>query len=100
MAKVEMIGIRVPTDLLDKINALKDAEGVDRTAIILRALRYWVSIEGKVTTDNEYLNRITSIDQNVTEVALGVKNMQELKDLVMEQQKTINTLLRLIPKEE
>lgn len=95
-----MIGIRVPTGLLEKINALIDAEGVDRTTIILRALRYCVAVEGKVTTDNEYLNRINTIDQNVIDIASGVKDVQELKDLLMGQQRTINTLLHLIPKEE
>ncbi len=93
-----MIGVRIPSDLLSKLDALKDEEGIDRTALILRALRYWVLIEGKVTADAEYLHRLAQIDASIAHISSGMEDVKQLKNMVSEQQQVINALVKLIPR--
>lgn len=117
--KLELISVRVPADLLQKLDVLKQEEMLDRSTLIVRALKYWVSVEGKITSDQEYLTRLKNIDQNIDEVNTQIQKftqdigeniaksteeylheIKELRGLLSEQQKTINTLLRMIPKND
>ncbi|MCZ9312428.1 MAG: ribbon-helix-helix protein, CopG family [Methanocorpusculum sp.] len=118
-AKVELVSVRLPVDLLRQLDELKEKEGRDRTAVIVQAVKYWVSVDGKITTDHEYLARLGNLDQNIdcinqslTEIRTGFNDrlteikrenateLRELRSLLAEQQKTINILLRMIPKDE
>lgn len=117
--KIELVSVRLPVDLLKQLDELKVIEGRDRTAVIVQAVKYWVSIQGKITTDHEYLNRLGTLDENVDSINHHLSELntsiderlreirdensieiKELRGLLAEQQKTINTLLRMIPKEE
>ena len=106
--KLEQISIRLPLDLIDDLNKLKEKEQIDRSAIIVKALRYWVSVQGHVSEDNEYLNQIREIKTRQEEMKTQLDKMlmqyeneaRENRALLAEQQKTINTLLRMIPKED
>ena len=40
--RLEQISIRLPIDLIDELNKLKEKEQIDRSAIIVKALRYWI----------------------------------------------------------
>lgn len=106
--KLEQISIRLPLDLIDDLNKLKEKEQIDRSAIIVKALRYWVSVQGHVSEDNEFLNQIKEIKTRQEEMKTQLDKMlmqyeneaTENRALLAEQQKTINTLLRMIPKED
>lgn len=104
MNKLEMVSLRIPSELLKDLDAHREQECADRTTIILRALRYWLKIDGKVTTDNEILTRLSEIEQNSKEIKNGFLEYQEdvkdLKRIIAQQQATIDTLLRMIPKDK
>lgn len=106
--KMEQISIRLPVDIIEGLNNLKEKEQTDRSSIIVKALRYWISVDGKISTDNEYVEKIKNMDSVISELQ---KSMQEIvsnyereasvnRELLAEQQKTINTLVRLMHKEE
>ena len=107
-AKMEQISLRLPVDLIDDLNKLKEKEQIDRSAIIVKAVRYWISVGGNVSTDNEFLNQIREMKSEINEVKNLMsetlshyeKEAAEMRTLLAEQQKTINTLLRMMPKEE
>lgn len=98
MKKPDMISIRIPSDLLTKIDMMKDKEGIDRTALIIRALRYWVAIEGNVTIDNEFLNRLDKLEKYMGTIANKINSETDLRDQVSEQEKVIGALVKMIPK--
>jgi len=106
--RLEQISLRLPVDLIDDLNKLKEKEQIDRSAIIVRAIRYWLSVGGNVSTDNEFLNQIREMKSELNEVKNLMrdslshyeKEAAEMRSLLAEQQKTINTLLRMMPKEE
>ena len=102
MRKSEMIGLRIPIELLDKVDQLKEIEETDRTTIILNALRYWVKIEGKVTTDNEYLTRLKNLDENNSALLKIAERhdaeLAEMRKIIAQQSTTIDTLLEKIPR--
>lgn len=64
--KPEQISMRMPKDLITKVDALKEKEEVDRSAIINKAVRYWTEIEGNITTDHQILSRLDSIEITTT----------------------------------
>ena len=105
---MEQISIRLPVDLIDELSKLKEKEQIDRSAIIVKAIRYWISVGGNVSTDNEFLNQIREMKGEINELknlmSETVSNSEteaaEMRTLLAEQQKTINTLLRMMPKEE
>ena len=103
MNKLEMVSLRIPSDLLKDLDAHREHECADRTTIILRALRYWLKIDGKVTTDNEILTRLSEIEQSSKEMKNSFLEYQgDIKDLIgiiAQQQATIDTLLRMLPKD-
>ena len=105
--RLEQISLRLPVDLIDDLNKLKEIEQIDRSAIIVKAVRYWISVGGNVSTDNEFLNQIREMKSEINEVKNLMsetlshyeKEAAEMRTLLAEQQKTINTLLRMMPKE-
>ena len=105
--RLEQISLRLPVDLIDDLNKLKEIEQIDRSAIIVKAVRYWISVGGNVSTDNEFLNQIREMKSEINEVKNLMsetlshyeKEATEMRTLLAEQQKTINTLLRMMPKE-
>ena len=105
--KMEQISLRLPVDLIDDLNKLKEKEQIDRSTIIVKAVRYWISVGGNVSTDNEFLNQIREMKGEINElknlmsetVSHYEKEATEMRTLLAEQQKTINTLLRMMPKE-
>ena len=106
--KPEQISLRLPTELLTAIDKLKEKEELDRTVLILRALKYWVSIEGRITTDHEYLTQLQEMKNEIKELQKTLNTTIEhyeeeitaQRSLLSEQQNTINTLLRMLPKNE
>ena len=100
--------IQISKKLFIILNKLKEKEQIDRSAIIVKALRYWISVGGNVSTDNEFLNQIREMKSEISEVKNLMsetlshyeKETTEMRMLLAEQQKTINTLLRMMPKEE
>lgn len=105
--KTEQISIRLPVDLLEDLEILKQRDGIDRSVLIIKALRYWVSVEGNISTDNEFVNQIHELKEaveifqkNISAVSASYeKETAENRQLLIEQQTTINTLLRMIAKE-
>lgn len=98
MVKSEMVGLRIPTDLLEKIDAQRERESIDRSAFIIRALRYWTAIEGHITTDHEYMKRLEDIENNVNKITEDVNAIKQLYEISADQQKAINALVKLLPK--
>lgn len=98
MTKSEMVGLRVPADLLEKIDAQRDKESIGRSSFIIRALRYWTSVEGPITTDHEYMKRLEDIENNVNKITEDVNAIRQLYELSSDQQKAINALVKLLPK--
>lgn len=96
MNKHEMISIRLPTDLLSQLDSLKEEEGIDRTALIIRALRYWVSVNGKVTTDNELLTRLDKIEKDTAIISEKIQSETDLRKQVNQQEQVIDALLKRI----
>ena len=95
-----MIGLRIPSDLLEKIDKLKNDEGIDRTALVLRALRYWVSVEGKVTSDAEYLTSMQKVQTGIESLQADMTEIKSLREQVAEQQKIIAALVKLLPNDK
>lgn len=95
-----MIGLRIPSDLLEKIDKLKNDEGIDRTALVLRALRYWVSVEGKVTSDAEYLTSMQKVQTGIESLQADLTEIKSLREQVAEQQKIIAALVKLLPNDK
>lgn len=106
--KPEQISLRLPAAMIRELDQLKEKEGIDRTAVIIRALKYWVSVEGNIITDAEYLNRMQQMEQELAEIRdsltkITVQYEEEAaakREIISELQKTINTLLRMLPKED
>ena len=94
MNKPEMISIRLPTDLLSQLDSMKEAEGIDRTALIVRALRYWVSIKGRITTDNELLTRLNKLEREMSIISEKIQNETDLRKQVYQQEQVIDALLK------
>lgn len=100
MTKAEMIGLRIPADLLAKIDKLKNDEGIDRTALVLRALRYWVSVEGKVISDTEYISSIRKVQEGIENLQEDMIEIKSLREQVAEQQKIIAALVKILPSDK
>ena len=106
--KTEQISVRLPVDLLNELESLKKRDGIDRSIIIVKALKYWVSVEGNISTDNEFINQISEMKNEIEELKKSLselsrtceKETQENRQLIKEQQTTINTLLRMISKDD
>ncbi len=104
--KPEQISMRMPKDLVSKVDTLKEQEGVDRSAIINKAVRYWTEVEGNITTDHQLLNRLETIETNTTELRGEIdkviqdfrKEKDQLQELLGKQQDTIDTLLAMLAK--
>ena len=104
--KPEQISMRMPKDLVTKVDALKEKEGVDRSAIINKAVRYGTEIEGNITTDHQILSRLDSIEITTTELRSEIdkviqdfhKEKDQLQKLLGKQQNIIDTLLALLAK--
>jgi len=106
--KPEQISLRLPASMIKELDQLKEKEGTDRTVVIVRALKYWIRVEGNITTDAEYLNRLTQMETELAEVrdslakitAQYEEEAAAKREIISELQKTINTLLRMLPKDE
>lgn len=110
--KPEQVSLRLPKDLATKVDYFKDKEGVDRSTIIIRALRYWLEVDGHVTTDHEFMKRLDTIEsesemlrktfqQNIEKTAVAFeKERQTYQELILKQQLTIDALLELVAKRE
>lgn len=104
--KPEQISMRMPKDLVSKVDLLKAKEGVDRSAIINKAVRYWTDVEGNITTDHQILSRLDTIETNTTELRSEIykvildfrKEKDQLRELIDKQQNTIETLLAMLSK--
>ena len=96
MNKHEMISIRLPTDLLSQLDSMKEEEGIDRTALIVRALRYWVSVNGRVTTDNELLTRLDKIEKEMAVISEKIQSETDLQKQVNQQEHVIDALLKRV----
>lgn len=98
--------MRMPKDLVSKVDLLKAKEGVDRSAIINKAVRYWTDVEGNITTDHQILSRLDTIEANTTELRSEIykvildfrKEKDQLRELIDKQQNTIETLLAMLSK--
>lgn len=91
-----MISIRLPTDLLSQLDSIKEEEGIDRTALIVRALRYWVSVKGRVTTDNELLTRLDKIEREMAVISEKIQSETDLQKQVNQQEQVIDALLKRV----
>lgn len=97
------ISVRLPQDLYNEVERIRMRDRMDRTNLIIKAVEYWVSVDGQVVTDNELLTRLNKIDRTTAESASLIKDYQteietyrkdveELKAIVAQQ----NTLLDLL----
>ena len=75
--KTEQISIRLPVDLLNELESLKKRDGIDRSIIIVKALRYWVSVEGNVSTDNEFINQISEMKTEIGELKNSISDLSK-----------------------
>jgi len=64
----EQVSLRLPKHLAAKVDDFKEKEGTDRSVIILCALRYWLEVDGNVTTDNEFLIRLSHIEAYLSDL--------------------------------
>ena len=97
------ISVRLPQDLYNEVERIRTRDRMDRTNLIIKAVEYWVGVDGQVVTDNELLTRLNKIDRTTAESASLIKDYQteietyrkdveELKAIVAQQ----NTLLDLL----
>ena len=97
------ISVRLPQDLYNEVERIRLRDRMDRTNMIVKAVEYWVNVDGQVVTDNELLTRLNTIDKTTAESAALIKDYQteieeyrkdveELKAIVAQQ----NTLLDLL----
>jgi metal-responsive CopG/Arc/MetJ family transcriptional regulator len=100
--KPEQVSLRLPKNLATKIDYFKEKEGTDRSVIILRALRYWLEIGGNVTTDNEFLTRLSNIETDLSNLKRNIEQFEKerlnYQEVILKQQNTIETLLEFIKK--
>lgn len=110
--KPEQVSLRLPKEFANKVDYFKEKEGVDRSTIIIRALRYWLEVDGCMTTDHEFMNRLTHIEENTGEFRKNIernlektaasfeKERQNYQEVILKQQLTIDALLELVAKRE
>lgn len=106
--KAEQISVRLPVEVLHRLDEMKEKEGTDRSAIIARAVKYWVSVDGNITTDAEYLTRLDEIEKRmdgmmeVIQKLLDYREMEskEQRAMLAEQQKMTLALLKMREREE
>ena len=104
--KPEQLSLRLPKELAAKVDFFKEKEGTDRSVIILRALRYWLDVNGNVTTDHEFLNRLDKIEENTAAMKAELEKLraeysherQNYTETIRKQQGTIDTLLEMLSK--
>ena len=96
--------IRLPNDILSKVEQIQVRERTDRTTVIVKAVEYWVSVDGKATCDGEFLKRLSQMESCIETLITLVKNseneisqlrhsIEELKTLSVQQNTTINFLV-------
>lgn len=71
----------------------KIKEEIDRTSLILRALRYWISVDGKISNDAEFVNSVVkNISSDINKIQADIEEIiEEIKQLraqVAERQRT------------
>ena len=110
--KPEQVSLRLPKDLAAKVDYFKEKEGTDRSAIIIRALRYWLEVEGNVTTDHEFMRRLGRIEENTEDFRKIIEHNLEksnisfekerlnYQEVILKQQLTIEALLDLVAKQK
>ena len=85
--------LRIPEDLAVKIDQLKEKEGTDSTVIILRAIKFWLEVDGKATNDHDLLGRITAIETELQEQKENeCKRFAEYQQELASKNTTINNL--------
>ena len=101
---LEQISIRLPLDLINQLNEFKEKNEIDRSAIIIKAVRYWLSVGGNVSTDNEYITQIKEMSlkiENLTKTieSLSAKcdELSDFRELLSDQQNTIHALVKVLP---
>lgn len=60
--KPEQISMRMPKELVNNIDILTEGEGVDRSAVINKAVRYWSEVGGHIPTDHQIIGRLDAIE--------------------------------------
>ena len=99
--------IRLPNDILSKVEQIQLRERTDRTSVIVKAVEYWVSVDGKATSDGEFLQRLDQMDTRIVDLTSLVKDseaeiiqlrqtIEDLKTLSMKQNTTIDFLVEKI----
>ena len=96
--------LRIPADLVEGIEKIQANEHSDRTHVIIKAIEYWVKVEGKVTADGEYLARMKNIEDTLQSLTTTILRKEEeiagLQEIIRRQTETIDTLLGKIPRKD
>lgn len=94
------ISLRLPSDLIAGLDKLREKERTDRTHLIVKAIEYWIQVEGKVTSDGEYLQKIAEIETHLSSIKQVLMRNQEeierLQKIIEIQNTTIDTLVSKI----
>lgn len=93
--------LRIPADLVEGIEKIQANEHIDRTHVIIKAIEYWVKVDGKVTADGEYLTRLKNIEETLQNLTDTLQKKEEeiarLQEIIRRQTETIDTLRGKIP---
>ena len=102
--RLEQISIRLPIDLINQLNEFKEKIQVDRSAVIIKAVRYWLSVEGNVSTDNEYITqikdmslKIDNLTKTINDLSTKCNELSDFRELLSDQQNTIHALVKVLP---
>lgn len=94
--------LRIPADLLEGLEQIQREQHTNQTGVIIQAIAYWISVNGKATADGEYLNRLSNLEKanrdTVELLQKQGKELEELRTIIAKQNNTIDTLLEKISK--
>lgn len=74
--------VRIPAEIDDKLEKILEREHVPKTSLIIKAVEYFVSTDGKLTSDGEYIKNLKRIEEN----------HQTLIEILKEENKRIDAL--------
>lgn len=99
--------IRLPNDILEKVQEIQIREHIDRTTVIVKAVEYWVSVDGRATCDGAFIQRLDAMDTRIAELTTALEASRteierlcsaitELKEISTKQDATIDFLVNRV----
>lgn len=101
--------VRIPVEIDNKLEKILEREHVPKTSLIIKAVEYFVAVDGNLTSDGEYIKNIKTVEQDFQNINNTLKEqsiridalqteLKELRSVTEKQNSVIEKLISLIPR--